>query len=261
MTNVPLPISDSPQVLALEEIGKLAEDSSKPAETLSHVVALIARRFQTDVCSAYLLEPDRANLVLAATLGLRKQAVGTLRLSLHEGLTGLVAEQVRPVAVEPGAEPSALQILSPKRVKSVSLLPRRSADRSRRPARRAGGADDRRPRLSRRGNSHADGGRRAGRPDGQPGAHARRFIAPSQERLWALARNLWWSWDHDCISLFHDLDPVRWAELNQNPVALLSEMPLATIERRATRTACCTAASITLTAASRNICKRRAPGA
>ena len=32
-----------------------------------NVVALIARRFQTDVCSAYLLEPDRANLVLAAT--------------------------------------------------------------------------------------------------------------------------------------------------------------------------------------------------
>jgi signal transduction protein with GAF and PtsI domain len=38
-----------------------------------NVVALIAKRFQTDVCSAYLLEPDRANLVLAATLGLRPQ--------------------------------------------------------------------------------------------------------------------------------------------------------------------------------------------
>jgi glycogen phosphorylase len=24
-----------------------------------------------------------------------------------------------------------------------------------------------------------------------------RFIAPVQERMWALARNLWWSWDHD----------------------------------------------------------------
>ena len=35
-----------------------------------NVVALIAKRFRTDVCSAYLLEPDRANLVLAATVGL-----------------------------------------------------------------------------------------------------------------------------------------------------------------------------------------------
>ncbi len=33
-----------------------------------NVVALIAERFSSDVCSAYLLEPDRTNLVLAATL-------------------------------------------------------------------------------------------------------------------------------------------------------------------------------------------------
>src|SRR5271154_3190502 len=87
-------------VLTLEEIGNLTREGGKPAETLMNVVALIARRFQTDVCSAYLLEPDRANLVLAATLGLRRECIGTLRLALHEGLAGLVAEQVRPVAVE-----------------------------------------------------------------------------------------------------------------------------------------------------------------
>ena len=61
-----------------------------------------------------------------------------------------------------------------------------------------------------------------------------RFIAPAQERLWALARNVWWSWDHDCISLFRDLNPTRWRQLNQNPISLLSEMPLGEIERRAT---------------------------
>ncbi len=79
-------------VLTLEEIGNLAAEGGKPAETLTNVVALIARRFQTDVCSAYLLEPDRANLVLAATLGLRRECIGTLRMALHEGLAGLVAE-------------------------------------------------------------------------------------------------------------------------------------------------------------------------
>ena len=98
---------DSDYVLTLEEIGSLAEQSGKPAETLMNVVALIARRFQTDVCSAYLLEPDRANLVLAATLGLRPQCIGMLRMPIHEGLSGLVAEEVRPVAVEQ-AEPPAL---------------------------------------------------------------------------------------------------------------------------------------------------------
>src|ERR1700739_195591 len=91
---------DHDHVLTIEEIAELASESGKPAETLMHVVALIARRFETNVCSAYLLEPDRANLVLAATLGLRPQSIGTVRLALHEGLAGLVAEQVRPVAVD-----------------------------------------------------------------------------------------------------------------------------------------------------------------
>ena len=50
--------------------------------------------------------------------------------------------------------------------------------------------------------------------------------------MWALARNLWWSWDHDSISLFRDLDPLRWRQLNQNPVSLLSEFPLAKLEAR-----------------------------
>src|SRR6476660_3350251 len=86
-------------VLTLEEISSLAKEGGQPAETLMNVVALIARRFQTDVCSAYLLEPDRANLVLAATLGLRRECIGVLRLALHEGLAGLVAETVRPVSV------------------------------------------------------------------------------------------------------------------------------------------------------------------
>ena len=72
-------------VLTLEEIGHLAAEGGKPAETLMNVVALIAGRFQTDVCSAYLLEPDRANLVLAATLGLRPSCIGTLRMALNEG--------------------------------------------------------------------------------------------------------------------------------------------------------------------------------
>ena len=61
-----------------------------------------------------------------------------------------------------------------------------------------------------------------------------RFIAPVQEKLWGLARNVWWSWDNECVSLFRDLNPARWRQLNQNPIALLNEIPLAEIERRAT---------------------------
>ena len=60
-----------------------------------------------------------------------------------------------------------------------------------------------------------------------------RFIAPAQERLWTLARNLWWSWDNDTTGLFRDLDPLRWRQLNHSPVSLLNEYPLAKLEARA----------------------------
>src|SRR5208282_1601408 len=91
---------DVTHVLPLEEIANLATAEGQPAETLMKVVALIAGRFETEVCSAYLLEPDRTTLVLAATVGLRPECIGTLRLALNEGLAGLVAEGVRPVAVD-----------------------------------------------------------------------------------------------------------------------------------------------------------------
>ena len=102
-------------VLTLDELSTLTREGDKPAESLMNVVALIARRFHTDVCSAYLLEPDRANLVLAATLGLRREAIGTLRMALHEGLAGMVAEQVRPVAVEEVRKHRAVQRRSLRR--------------------------------------------------------------------------------------------------------------------------------------------------
>ena len=44
----------------LEEIGRLVSHSGSPAETLTNIVHLIQQRFDTDVCSVYLLEPDRA---------------------------------------------------------------------------------------------------------------------------------------------------------------------------------------------------------
>jgi starch phosphorylase len=226
--------ADADLVLTLEEITNLTEEGGKPADTLMNVVALIATRFNTDVCSAYLLEPDRSNLVLAATLGLHPRSIGKLRMPLNEGLAGLVAEQVLPVAVD-----------------DVKNHPRFKYFKE-------SGEDDYRSFL---GVPLIDGGilqgvlvvqTKASRifreneirmlveaasqvaPVVSEARTMDRFIAPVQERLWALARNVWWSWDHDCISLFRDLNPTRWRQLNHNPISLLSEIPLAEIERRAT---------------------------
>jgi len=219
--------------LTLEEIRDLAAETGKPAETLTKVVALIAKRFHTDVCSAYLLEPDRTNLVLAATVGLRPQAIGTLRMALNEGLAGLVAEQVQPVAVQnvknhprfkyfSDAGEEAYQtflgvpLIDRGVLQGVLVVQTVEAREFR---------EDEIKMLADAAGQVAHVVSEARTLD--------RFVGPARERLWALARNLWWSWDHDASSLFRELDPARWRQLNHNPVALLAEIPLAGIEKRA----------------------------
>ncbi|MDX1649328.1 MAG: hypothetical protein R3263_05700, partial [Myxococcota bacterium] len=50
-------------------------------ETLDNVVDLVAKRLDADVCSVYLTEADLRHMVLAATMGLDKNAVGHVRLA------------------------------------------------------------------------------------------------------------------------------------------------------------------------------------
>ncbi len=42
-------------------------------------------------------------------------------------------------------------------------------------------------------------------------------------KLLALSKNLWWTGDPWANDLFHDLNPIRWTDLNHNPTALLQE--------------------------------------
>ena len=231
------PISESTDanlVLTLEEITNLAEQGGKPADTLMNVVALIATRFRTDVCSAYLLEPDRSNLVLAATLGLHPRSIGSLRMPLNEGLSGLVAEQLVPVAVPDAREHPRYKFFKESGEEEYhSFLGVPLIDRG--VLQGVLVVQTKEPRVFRENEI-----RMLAEAAGQVApvvSEARtldRFIAPAQEKLWELARNVWWSWDNECVSLFRDLNPVRWRQLNQNPIALLNEIPLAEIERRAT---------------------------
>ncbi|MEN1680738.1 MAG: alpha-glucan family phosphorylase [Planctomycetota bacterium] len=52
-------------------------------------------------------------------------------------------------------------------------------------------------------------------------------------KLMTVARNLWWSWHPEVQSLFRDLDPVRWRQLDHNPIALLREMTPQEVAERA----------------------------
>lgn len=222
------------QVLTVEEITALFEEGGKPAETLMNVVAMIATRFNTDVCSAYLLEPDRSNLVLAATLGLHPSCIGKLRMPLNEGLAGLVAESVLPVAVaDVKSHPRFKYFKESGEEEYHSFLGVPLIDRGILQGVLIVQTKEPRVFLESEIRMLVDAAGQVA-PVISEARTVDRFIAPAQERLWSLARNIWWSWDPDCISLFRDLNPTRWRQLNQNPIALLSEIPLGEIERRAT---------------------------
>ena len=201
-------------------------------ETLTAGVQQLQARMGVDVCSIYLLEADRSHLVLAATVGLRPESVGKVRMELHEGLAGLVAEQLRPIEVpnvkrhprfkhfaEAGEDPYyaflGVPLIDRELLQGV-LIVQTIEERS--------FSDDEIASLL-----------MAAGEISQIVAQVRerdQSIGPLQRRLWTLARNLWWSWDASAMSLFQDLDPARWEDLGRNPVALLSEMSLDALDER-----------------------------
>jgi starch phosphorylase len=180
-----------------------------------------------------LLEPDRANLVLAATVGLRRECIGNLRMGINEGLAGLVAEHVRPVAAKEAQRHPRFKYFPEAGEDSYhSFLGVPLIERGVLQGVLVVQTKEPREFLDYEIQMLTEAAAQVA-PVVSEARTLDRFIAPAQERLWALARNLWWSWDHDAGSLFRDLDPVRWRELNQNPVSLLAELPLAKLESRA----------------------------
>ncbi len=221
--------------LTFEAISQVVSRKGDPEETLNNVVRLIQEQFRTDVCSIYLIKPDRANLVLAATVGLRQESVGKVSMKLSEGLTGLAAEQLRPILVEEATQhprfkyfPEAgeeayhtfvgVPLLDQGVIQGVLVVQNREPRSFSR---------DETQMLVVAANQVA--------PTVSEARTLEQFIAPAYERIWALARNLWWSWDPGTEQLFRDLDPLRWEQLDHNPIALLSEISMDDFDARSRR--------------------------
>src|SRR5262245_20081599 len=228
---------ESEMLWTIDEISSLITQRGNASETLQDLVHLVQRRFHTDVCSVYLLEPDRANLVLAATVGLRPESVGRVRMRLSEGLAGLVAEQLRPQTVADATTHPRFKYFREAGEDSYrSFLGVPVLDRGLLQGVLVVQTTE--PRVF----SDDDIGLlvMAGSQVAPIVGEARtlaQFVAPAHQRLQALARNLWWSWDYETTSLFRDLDPVLWPAVDHNPVALLERIPVAKIEERATQLA------------------------
>ena len=76
----------------LEDISSIILHSHDLHETLDNIVTLVAKRMNSEVCSIYLLEDDGETLVLKASKGLSRSAVGKITMKTSEGLSGMVVE-------------------------------------------------------------------------------------------------------------------------------------------------------------------------
>ncbi len=88
-----------PHLTILEDISTLISHSHDLQETLNSIVATVAERMGTEVCSLYILDQRKERLTLRATMGLDPESVGKVSMAIGEGLTGLVIERMKPVMV------------------------------------------------------------------------------------------------------------------------------------------------------------------
>jgi phosphotransferase system, enzyme I, PtsP len=87
----------------LELLRRIVQDVGA-APDLPSALAISVNRIRAamgiSACTVYLTDEDNRSHVLMATAGLNPQAVGQVRLSLHQGLVGLVAERQEPLNLD-----------------------------------------------------------------------------------------------------------------------------------------------------------------
>jgi phosphotransferase system, enzyme I, PtsP len=88
-----------PHLTILEDISTLISHSHDLQATLNSIVATVAERMGTEVCSIYILDQSKKRLTLRATMGLDDESVGRVSMDIGEGLTGLVIQRMKPVMV------------------------------------------------------------------------------------------------------------------------------------------------------------------
>ncbi len=88
-----------PHLTILEDISTLISHSHDLQDTLHSIVATVAERMKTEVCSVYILDQNKRRLILCSTMGLDPESVGKVSMGTGEGLTGLVIEKMQPVMV------------------------------------------------------------------------------------------------------------------------------------------------------------------
>jgi phosphotransferase system enzyme I (PtsP) len=89
-------------LLNIGQLNWVFKGSSSIEKSLDNIVAMVAKHMQADVCSIYMYDESKEELVLRANTGFRPQVIGKIRLKPGEGIAGTVFQKKDPVCVSDG---------------------------------------------------------------------------------------------------------------------------------------------------------------
>ena len=89
-------------LLNIGQLDWVFKGSSSIEKLLNNIVVMVARHMQADVCSIYIYDDVKGELVLRANTGFKPQIIGKIRLKSGEGIAGAVFEKNEPVCLSDG---------------------------------------------------------------------------------------------------------------------------------------------------------------
>ena len=194
----------------------MISQKGQPTETLANLVRLIQERFESDVRSG---PPDRARPCVPGAGGDRRSTSRERRPGADGAQRGAGGPGGRGAPTDHGRrrdQAPPVQILPRDLRGRLSLVPGRPPDRARDDPGRARDPDRRAPQSREEMGTLSSTATQIGPIIGEART-LDQFIAPIYERIYALSRNFWWSWDDEAESLFNELDPYPLARPRPQP--------------------------------------------
>lgn len=112
----------SAHLRAVGQISAALAAAWKLEETLEAITKITSEVMKVDSCSIYLQEEHSNRLVLKATTGLAREAIGHASLSIGEGLTGWTVTHSQPVAISDAINDLRFKLLPEAKEESLRSL-------------------------------------------------------------------------------------------------------------------------------------------
>ena len=91
------------EVAILHQISQAISGNLNLKDVLNEIIDLVSDVTKGDSCLLYLLDPTREELVLRASKNPHPRIIGRIKVRLGEGITGWVAQERQPVAIQKDA--------------------------------------------------------------------------------------------------------------------------------------------------------------